>query len=58
MLSELEIRARARGYTTLHLHTSTVQVAAQNLYEKLGYHEVGREMFQQFENILYEKVLG
>jgi len=58
MLSELEIRARARGYTTLHLYTSMVQIAAQKLYEKDSYHEVGREMFQQFENILYEKVLG
>jgi len=55
MLSELEIRARARGYTTLHLYTSMVQIAAQKLYEKDSYHEVGREMFQQFENILYEK---
>ena len=55
MLSELEIRARARGYTTLHLHTSMVQIVAQKLYEKHGYHEVGREMYQQFEIILYEK---
>jgi len=57
MLSELEIRARSRGYTTLHLHTSTVQLTAQKLYEKHGYHEVGREKHQQFENILYEKAL-
>ena len=42
----------------LHLHTSTVQLAVQKLYEKHGYHEVGRELFQQFEIILYEKVLG
>ena len=57
MLSELEIRARARGYTTLHLHTSMVQIAAQKLYEKHGYHEVGRETHQQFEIVLYEKAL-
>ncbi len=57
MLSELETRARTRGYTTLHLQTSTVQVVAQKLYEKHGYHEVGREMYQQFENILYEKAV-
>ncbi len=57
MLSELEIRARARGYTTLHLHTSPVQIAAQKLYEKHGYQEVGRATHQQFENILYEKAL-
>jgi ribosomal protein S18 acetylase RimI-like enzyme len=58
ILSELETRARARGYTTLHLHTSTVQLAAQKLYEKHGYYEVGRELFQQFQIVLYEKVLG
>jgi ribosomal protein S18 acetylase RimI-like enzyme len=58
ILNELETRARARGYTTLLLHTSTVQIAAQKLYEKHGYHEVGREMFQRFEIILYEEVLG
>jgi GNAT superfamily N-acetyltransferase len=30
ILSELETRAHARGYTTLHLHTSTVQIAAHH----------------------------
>ncbi len=39
----------ARGWGTLH---STVQLAAQKLYEKHGYHEVGRETHQQFEIIL------
>ncbi len=42
----------------LHLRTSTVELAPQKLDEKHGYHEVRREMFQQFEIILYEKVLG
>ena len=40
----------ARGWGTLH--TSTVQLAAQKLYEKHGHHEVGRETHQQFEIIL------
>ena len=57
MLIELESRARALGYTTLHLDTSTVQLAAQRLYEKHGFRETGREIFQRFENILYEKEL-
>jgi len=57
ILNELETRARVSGYTTLHLHTSTVQLAAQKLYEKHGYHEVGREMYHQLQIILYEKVL-
>ena len=42
----------------LRLYTSTVQLAAQKLYEKHGYREVGREIFQQFQIMLYEKVLG
>jgi ribosomal protein S18 acetylase RimI-like enzyme len=57
ILSELETRACARGYTTLHLRTSTVQIAAQKLYEKHGYHEVGREIYPDIQIILYEKVL-
>ena len=48
----------ARGWgMLLYLHTSTVQLAAQKLYEKHGYHEVGRETHQQFEIVLYEKAL-
>jgi ribosomal protein S18 acetylase RimI-like enzyme len=58
ILSELETRARARGYTTLHLRTSSMQIAAQKLYEKHGYHEVGREIYPQIQIILYEKGLG
>ncbi len=58
LLSELETRARARGYTTLHLHTSTVQLAAQKLYQKHGYREVGRESYHHLQIILYEKALG
>jgi GNAT superfamily N-acetyltransferase len=66
ILDELEIRARALGYQTLHLDTSTLQVAAQKLYEKNGYQEVGRDTYQQevgkdtyqpLEVILYEKQL-
>ena len=57
ILNELEARARTLGYTTLHLDTSTVQIAAQRLYEKNGYREVGRKKYQHFENILYEKEL-
>ena len=57
ILSELEIRARAMGYKTLHLDTSVVQVPAQKLYEKNGFHEVGRAIYGNFEVILYEKQL-
>ena len=58
ILSELEGRARALGYKTLHLDTSVLQVPAQRLYEKNGYHEVGRDVYQGLEVILYEKELG
>ena len=58
ILLELEDRARALGYTTLHLDTSTVQTAAQRLYEEHDFREVGRELHQRFECILYEKELS
>jgi ribosomal protein S18 acetylase RimI-like enzyme len=66
MLTELEARARDLGYHTLHLDTSILQIAAQKLYEKNGYHEVGRTHLAQhrdkdtqqlLEVILYEKTL-
>ncbi len=57
ILSELENRARAMGYKTLHLDTSVVQVPAQKLYEKNGFHEVGRAIYGNLEVILYEKHL-
>ena len=57
ILDELETRARALGYKTLHLDTSVVQVPAQKLYEKNGFREVGRDSYHQLEVILYEKQL-
>ncbi len=58
ILDELEVRACALGYQTLHLDTSILQLPAQKLYEKNGFHEVGRDMYQDLEVILYEKQLG
>ena len=57
ILNELEARAHALGYRTLHLDTSILQIPAQRLYEKNGFHEVGRDMYQGLEVILYEKQL-
>lgn len=66
ILNELEVRARALGYQTLHLDTSILQLPAQRLYEKNGFREVGRDTYQQatgndsyqpLEVILYEKQL-
>jgi len=67
ILDELEARARALGYQTLHLDTSILQIPAQRLYEKNGFREVGRDSFQQevgrdiyqqLEVILYEKQIA
>ncbi|GHO88617.1 GNAT family N-acetyltransferase [Dictyobacter formicarum] len=67
ILTELENRARALGYQTLHLDTSILQIPAQKLYEKNGFREVGRDQYQQrvdkdtyqmLEVILYEKQLA
>ncbi len=57
ILNELETRARAMDYKTLHLDTSIVQVPAQKLYAKNGFREVGRAIYQNLEVILYEKQL-
>ncbi len=58
ILNELEARASVMGYTTLHLDTSVVQLPARKLYEKNGYREVGRDIYQGLEVILYEKQLN
>jgi ribosomal protein S18 acetylase RimI-like enzyme len=55
LLETLEARARELGYTTLYMDTSTLQLAAQNLYRKKGFKEVGREVHRGLECILFEK---
>jgi ribosomal-protein-alanine N-acetyltransferase len=57
ILTELEARAQAQGYTTLHRDTSPAQGAARRLYEKNGFYPVGRTMINGLEVILYEKSL-
>jgi GNAT superfamily N-acetyltransferase len=58
ILSALERRARELGYTTLHLDTTTVQKAAEHLYTKNGYIEVGRGHAHGFDLVFYEKRLA
>lgn len=58
ILDKLEACARALGYQTLHLDTSILQIPAQRLYEKNGFREVGRAVYQDLEVILYEKQLS
>ncbi len=57
ILEALEEKARLIGYQTVHLDTTTVQVAAQGLYEKHGFQQVGTDRVAGFDLLLYEKKL-
>lgn len=57
MLTALEVRARALGYTRLSLDTTVGQVAARALYARNGYIEMRRHQWHEFEVIDYEKTL-
>lgn len=57
ILTALEAHASASGYTTLHLDTTVLQSAAQQLYRKHGFRETGRTILAGFDCILYEKSL-
>jgi len=55
IVRRLERRARELGYQAVHLDTTTPQVPAITMYEKLGYEEVGRATLERFEIVLMEK---
>ncbi len=55
IMAELETRAQRAGISVLHLDTSIGQIAAQRLYTRCGYEEVGRIVQSGVECILYEK---
>lgn len=55
LLQALLDEARERGYRRVVLDTTTVQVAAQRLYESAGFTEVGRQPIDGFTVIRYEK---
>ncbi|OHA32243.1 MAG: hypothetical protein A3B09_02460 [Candidatus Taylorbacteria bacterium RIFCSPLOWO2_01_FULL_43_83] len=58
ILDVLEKEAIARGYKTLCLDTTIIQIAAQIMYLKNGYTEVWRtRQGFPFETIFYEKIL-
>ena len=57
LLQALLDEARERGYSRVVLDTTTVQVAAQRLYESAGFTEVGRRPIDSFTVIRYEKRL-
>jgi ribosomal protein S18 acetylase RimI-like enzyme len=58
ILSALEDRARALGYRTLHLDTTTRQQAARRFYETNGYVKVGRKEVGGLVCVVYEKRIG
>ncbi|GHO82441.1 GNAT family N-acetyltransferase [Dictyobacter formicarum] len=58
MLAHLETRAAALGYQTLQLDTTTLQVAAQQLYRKNGFTQREKtETIQGLTVLFFEKNL-
>ena len=57
LLTRLERIAKEKGYTSLVLDTTILQVAAQGLYIKNGYSELRRAKRGIFDLIFYEKQL-
>jgi ribosomal protein S18 acetylase RimI-like enzyme len=57
ILDALQTRAHQLGYTVLRLDTTTLQVAAQQFYEKNGFRETGRKQIHHFTAIFYEKTI-
>jgi ribosomal protein S18 acetylase RimI-like enzyme len=57
LMAEVEARAKSRSITSLHLDTLINQTAAQQLYKKGGYREVGHVVLSGVDCILYEKIL-
>ena len=57
-MNQLEEKASQQGYTELCLDTTTLQIAAQKLYEKNGFTATGRGQMPPFEVIYYHKYLN
>ena len=57
IFNQLEAKAIQRGYTELCLDTTTLQIAAQKMYEKNGFTATGRGQLPPFEVIYYHKNL-
>jgi GNAT superfamily N-acetyltransferase len=58
VLARLEEQASTLGYSKLRLDTTVMQRAAQALYQRKGYREVGRGQLAGVEVIYYEKRLA
>jgi ribosomal protein S18 acetylase RimI-like enzyme len=57
ILAGLEHRARELGYRKLRLDTTIRQTAAQRLYQRAGYREVGRGQLAGVEVVYFAKSL-
>ncbi len=58
ILTELEKRAKAMGYSSMFLDTLPIMAPARRLYTKNGFVQTGTKKIGRFEAILYEKALG
>ena len=58
ILDALLSRAKQLDCQVVHLDTTTLQTAAQRLYEKNGFHETGRKRIDHLTVIFYEKTLA
>ena len=58
LLDRLEDRARQLGCTRLQLDTTVQQTAAQALYRRAGYEEIGRRRLFDTEVVFMEKALA
>jgi ribosomal protein S18 acetylase RimI-like enzyme len=57
LLEYLEAQAMKSGYRTLKLHTTSLQVAAQRLYQRNGYIEIRRQPWRGMERLYFQKHL-
>jgi ribosomal protein S18 acetylase RimI-like enzyme len=58
LLNQLEAKAIQLGYRELCLDTTTLQTAAQKMYQKNGFTATGRGQVPPFEVIYYHKTLN
>ena len=58
VLQHLETDAFRLGYKYLHLETTTLQIAAQKLYEKNGYRRTGGRVVGGLDTLIYEKSIA
>ncbi len=54
ILDELIRRAKELGYQKLIIDTTTKQIPAQRLFEKVGFRETRRERLGKLEQVFYE----